>query len=142
MSTKNSKAQKSNARKDSSKSEKIQTPDPVILGKAILDAYQKAQPLFETYVEKHSGDDAFQYLKAINFDPLNIRESYINFLDKLSQDPGKIIEMQARAEQPTSVASEGGGVWVSGPKQWTKKVHEAVEKHPGLFDVYSEEFAL
>ncbi len=72
----------------------IKMPDPVVLGSAILEAYQKAQPLLESYIEKYSGEDAMQHLGAINFDPLNIREAYIDFLDNIAQDPTKFIEMQ------------------------------------------------
>ncbi len=74
-------------------------PDPVILAHALMDAYKKAQPLFEKYIKQYEGEDMAEHLSSINFDPLNIQESYIDFLEKIAKDPNKFIEIQAKHAQ-------------------------------------------
>lgn len=75
-------------------------PDPVVLGQALLDAYEKAQPLFEDYMKHYAQGDALEEkFSAINFDPLNIRESYMDFLDRIAQNPNKFFEIQAEFMQ-------------------------------------------
>ena len=78
-----------------SKDEDYQMPDPIALGKAIMGAYEKAQPLFEEYVEKYTHPDMAEELSSINFDPMNVREAYMEFLEKLAQNPEKYFEVQA-----------------------------------------------
>ncbi len=94
--SKSTKKPQQNTKEDN---EDIKIPDPVVLGNAILEAYQKAQPLFDSYIEKYSSDEGLQQLGTINFDPLNIRETYIDFLDSIAQDPSKLIEMQSNYMQ-------------------------------------------
>ncbi len=77
----------------------VQMPDPIALGKAILEAYENAQPVFEEYMEKYSSPDAAEELASFNFDPMNIRETYLDFLDKVSQNPEKYFEIQTEFMQ-------------------------------------------
>ncbi|MGH1375957.1 MAG: class I poly(R)-hydroxyalkanoic acid synthase [Alphaproteobacteria bacterium] len=74
-------------------------PDPVMLGQALMDAYEKAQPLFESYMEKYAGTNGMDNFAAINFDPLNIRDSYLEFIDRITQDPSKLFEIQSEYAQ-------------------------------------------
>lgn len=74
--------------------DKMQIPDPVILGKALIDAYDKALPILEDYVQKHGSAEAMERLKNTNFDPMNVKESYFHFLDLLAQNPEKFIQIQ------------------------------------------------
>lgn len=73
----------------------IQIPDPVILGRALMDAYEKSQPLFEEYMKKFENEDFAEKFAHVNFDPLNVRESYMQFLDRITADPSKFLEIQA-----------------------------------------------
>lgn len=77
----------------------FKTPDPVALGQAIMDAYEKAQPLFENYIQKYGSADAYTELSKINFDPLNVRTAYFEFLDRITQNPDKFFEIQAEYAQ-------------------------------------------
>ena len=79
--------------------ESVQIPDPIILGKALFEAYEKAQPLFEEYMDKYAAADSTGEFANINFDPLNVRETYLDFLDRLAQKPEKYIEIQAEFMQ-------------------------------------------
>ncbi len=77
------------------KTEDHHESDPIALANAIMQAYQKTQPLFQQFIEKYSSEEGMQELVSVNFDPLNIRESYLDFLDKLAQDPAKVFEIQS-----------------------------------------------
>ncbi len=81
------------------KNDGVQVPDPITLGKAILDAYEKAQPIFEDYINKYSSADAADEFSAFNFDPMNVRETYLEFLDQIAQKPEKYFEIQAEFMQ-------------------------------------------
>lgn len=81
------------------KDDNVKIPDPVALGHALLDAYEKAQPLLEEYIKKIGSEEITEHFGSINFDPLNVRESYIHFLDRLAADPSKFIETQAKFAQ-------------------------------------------
>ncbi len=72
----------------------FKAPDPVALGQAMLDAYQKAQPIFEEYVEKYASPDSMEKFASINFDPMNVKEAYLDFLDQVMLKPEKFIELQ------------------------------------------------
>ncbi len=81
--------------KDSS-DEDFKMPDPVALSHAIMEAYKKAVPIFEDYMRKYGDLDAVaEQFSNIDFDPLNVQESYIEFLEKVAQNPNKFIEIQA-----------------------------------------------
>ncbi len=66
--------------------------DPTQLAQSIIAAYQKATPLFEKYIS--NGGAAGQF-SNIDFDPMNAQQSYMNFLEKVAQNPNKFIEIQA-----------------------------------------------
>ena len=72
------------------------TPDMVVLTRSLIDAYDKAAPLFEKYLEKYGSSKGFEELINQDLDPLNIRESYLNFLDSIANDPGKFIDLQSQ----------------------------------------------
>lgn len=67
-------------------------PDPIALSQALMAAYQKAQPLFEKSLEQLD-------LSSVNFDPMNIRESYLDYLDQVAQNPERFMEIQASFAQ-------------------------------------------
>ncbi len=74
-------------------------PDPVALTKALMDAYDKAQPLFREYMEKFGSRDIVDEIGSFNFDPMNIRASYLDYLDQITQNPEKFFEIQAEFMQ-------------------------------------------
>ncbi len=64
-------------------------PDPVALSHALLAVYERAAPLFGSYLEKMGEDLARQ-----NYDPFHIKEAYIEFIERLAADPEKFWQMQ------------------------------------------------
>ena len=74
-------------------------PDPVALGQALVDAYEKAQPIFNEYIEKYGSAEAMEQFASIDFDPMNIQDSYVEFLDRIAKDPSKFMEVQAQYAQ-------------------------------------------
>ena len=82
-----------------SEEETFKIPDPVVLGRALMDAYEQAQPLFEEYMKKFATEDGITQFSTINFDPLNIQDSAMDFLDRVAQEPDKFLEIQAEFAQ-------------------------------------------
>ncbi|MGH1455482.1 MAG: PHA/PHB synthase family protein [Alphaproteobacteria bacterium] len=128
----------------------IKAPDPVVLANAIMVAYQKAQPVLQQYIEKYSSDKGRQELGSINFDPLNIRESYLDFLDKLAQDPAKFFELQ------TGYMQDWANLWqesinkmvgspskpVIEPEQGDRRFKAAEWSENALFDFIKQSYLL
>ncbi|MCK5375037.1 MAG: class I poly(R)-hydroxyalkanoic acid synthase, partial [Alphaproteobacteria bacterium] len=73
----------------------IQMPDPMALGKAIVNAYEKAQPLFEEYAAKYSSPDTYKDMMSVNFDPMNVRRAYLDFLKEIAINPQSAFSMQS-----------------------------------------------
>ena len=70
-------------------------PDFVVLSRALLEAYERATPLFEEYIEKYGNQKGVEDFLNRDLDPMNIRQSYMAFLDSVATDPGKFLQMQA-----------------------------------------------
>lgn len=77
----------------------IQMPDPAAMGKAILNAYQQAQPLFEEYAAKYSPAKALEGPDNVNLDPMNVKQAYLDFMDNIAQNPQKCLELQGEYMQ-------------------------------------------
>ncbi|MCK5384288.1 MAG: class I poly(R)-hydroxyalkanoic acid synthase [Alphaproteobacteria bacterium] len=73
----------------------LQPPNAVALGRAILNAYEKAQPLFEEYATKYSSPETYKEMMSFNFDPMNVKHAYIDFLKQITKDPQSILELQS-----------------------------------------------
>ncbi len=69
------------------------------LVKALFDAYKQTQPLLERYLENYNHEKTMEQFAAFNFDPLNVQESYLEFLDRIAQNPNKFLEIQAAYAQ-------------------------------------------
>lgn len=82
-------------------------PDTIALGKAILKASEKAMPLYEAYVEKYSSPDTYKDMMSVNFDPMNMRHTYLDFLKGLAANPQSAFEMQADFIQDWSALWQG-----------------------------------
>ena len=63
--------------------------DPVAFSQAMSRAYERAQPVIENFIEKQSKAG-----NQINFDPLNISETYSEFLESYWNNPEKFWELQ------------------------------------------------
>ena len=72
----------------------LQMPDAVALGKAILNAYEQAQPLFEEYATKYSSPETYKEMMSLNLDPMNVREAYLDFLKEIASDPMAMVKRQ------------------------------------------------
>ncbi|MFK7839186.1 MAG: PHA/PHB synthase family protein [Bdellovibrionales bacterium] len=69
--------------------EEIRMLDPVAFSQAMAAAYERAQPVIEEFIEKQSAEG-----NTINFDPLNVGESYSEFLESFWNNPEKFWELQ------------------------------------------------
>lgn len=67
----------------------LHLPDPALLTKALARVWDRAQPVFNELWAKHLQD-----LEHFNFDPMNIRQSYMEFLDQVIANPEKIANLQ------------------------------------------------
>jgi len=65
-------------------SEHYQPLDPVAFSQAMAKAYERAQPVIEEFIEKQR--DAGN---QINLDPLNVSETYGEFLESFWSNPEK-----------------------------------------------------
>lgn len=65
--------------------------DPVQLTRILLDVQERAKPIIQAYIEKHGhGFD------LPDNDPLNLKDAYLDFLDKLMRNPQKLFAIQGR----------------------------------------------
>lgn len=85
-----------NAPPPSEQPDGFKMPDVVALNRALLDAYGKALPVMEKFIEKHGQSNGLDDFLNRDFDPLNIRESYLAFLDRIVADPTRFFELQAK----------------------------------------------
>lgn len=67
----------------------VKLPDPVAFARAMNAAWERALPLMNEYFEKVSGD-----LENQSFDPFNVRQSYMEFLERVAEDPQHYIKIQ------------------------------------------------
>ena len=101
--------------------EHFQPLDPIAFSQAMARAYEKAQPVIEEFIEKQ-GDIENQ----INFDPLNVSESYSEFLESFWNNPDKFWELQIE-------------YWQKGMELWQESTfkflgedgHNVIEPQPG-----------
>ena len=67
----------------------VKLPDPIAFSRALIDAYERARPVLENFIEKQSdtyGD--------FNLDPLNIQGAYAEYIESFWNDPEKFWELQ------------------------------------------------
>lgn len=69
--------------------EKINMPDPVAFANALAKAYDRAQPVIEDFIAKQSEQG-----KQINYDPMNVGETYKEFLESFWNNPEQFWELQ------------------------------------------------
>ena len=68
----------------------VKLPDPVAFAKAMAEAWERALPLMSEYMERYSGD-----IENQNLDPFNVRQAYLDFIERVSEDPQHIIRLQS-----------------------------------------------
>ncbi len=125
-------------------------PDPVALSRALLDAYTKAMPIFEDYVEKHGSQKGMDAFLNRDLDPLNIRESYLAFLDSIVTDPTKFFELQAQFVQDwANLWQESlmkfmgqGGKAVIEPEAGDRRFRAPEWQESALFDFIKQSYLL
>lgn len=67
----------------------IKLPDPIAFSKAMAEAWERALPLMSEYMERYSTNMENQSL-----DPFNVRQAYLDFIEKASEDPQHLIKLQ------------------------------------------------
>lgn len=69
----------------------IKLPDPVAFARAMSEAWERALPLLKDYAERYTGDIENQPI-----DPLNVRQAWLDYLEKISEDPQHLVKLQAQ----------------------------------------------
>ncbi len=67
----------------------VKIPDPIAFTRSVIEAYERAQPVLEDFIEKQS-----HIYEDFNFDPLNIREAYAEYMESFWNNPEKFWELQ------------------------------------------------
>lgn len=67
----------------------IKIPDPIALSQALMKAYEKAAPIFTQAFNKFVDD-----IENKPLDPFNLREAYVEFLQRVSEDPAHYAKLQ------------------------------------------------
>ncbi len=130
-----------NTQKKTMSKEQFTLPDPIALSQALMTAYQKAQPLFEKSLEQMD-------LSTVNFDPMNIRDSYLNYLDKIVQNPDKFMEIQAGFAQDwmhlwqTSVQNFMGDTHADTPSEKDRRFKSDAWNDSALFSFIKNSYLL
>jgi len=86
----------------------IKVPDPVALSKSMLDTYARAQPVLEEFVEKQIAEYG-----EFNFDPLNVAETYQDFVNSFWHNPEKFWALQTEYWQKSLT------LWQESQKKWS-----------------------
>ena len=83
-------SKKKNIKTEKSNDNNIKLPDPVEFSKALLKAYERAQPIISECIERQS-----EYLTPEQLDPMNVREAYAKMMERWMEDPHSFWETQA-----------------------------------------------
>ena len=67
----------------------IKLPDPVAFTKALMDVYQRAQPVIEDFIQKQG-----EQYKDFNVDPFNVRDAYAEYVESFWSNPEKFWQLQ------------------------------------------------
>lgn len=67
----------------------IKLPDPLAISHAMMNVYQKAQPVLEETLHRMRGE-----LGTQPFDPMNMSPLYLEFMEKIMANPEKFLELQ------------------------------------------------
>ncbi len=86
MSQKQNAAQKQNI---AAEEEQFQPLDPIAFSHSMAAAYERARPIIEEFIEKQAEEGV-----QLDFDPLNISESYTEFLESFWSNPEQFWELQ------------------------------------------------
>lgn len=67
----------------------IGIPDPVKFSQAMAEVYEKSLPLMQEFYQKHTKD-----INNKSFDPFNVREAYMDFWEKVAENPAHFVQLQ------------------------------------------------
>ena len=73
---------------DSDGDDNIKLPDPVAFSKAMAEAWERALPLMHDYFERYAD------VENQTLDPFNVSQAYIDFFEKVAEDPQHLIQLQ------------------------------------------------
>lgn len=81
-------SQHKDKKQDSVSDDKVKLPDPVAFSKAMAEAWERALPLMHDYFERYAE------VENQTLDPFNISQAYIDFFEKVAEDPQHLIQLQ------------------------------------------------
>lgn len=119
--------------------------DPVAFGQAMMHAWERGLPLFETFVRRTG-----EALASQNFDPLNVQPAYFEFMKKLASDPEKFIEIQEGfwnkwvhlwQESAKKMMGEQGKTIIE-PEKSDRRFRDAEWQENAVFDFIKQSYLL
>jgi len=75
--------------KDTEAEHHAPAPDPIAMTRALLDAYEKAQPILQEYMQEYAHE-----FTEMPLDPLNVREAWLEYMERVAENPQKFWEDQ------------------------------------------------
>ncbi|MCB1592374.1 MAG: class I poly(R)-hydroxyalkanoic acid synthase [Alphaproteobacteria bacterium] len=126
-------------------------PDMLALNRALIDAYAKALPVMEKFIENHTNSKGLQDFLNRDFDPLNIRESYLAFLDSIVADPPRFFELQAKfvtdwahlwQDSARKFMGQGEGKPLFEPEAGDRRFRAPEWQHSALFDFIKQSYLM
>lgn len=74
-------------------------PNPVALAQAMMNAYEKSQPLFQQMAEHMSKGMSEKPLEPMNMDPMNIGSAFTDLVVGMATNPMKLMTLQLEQAQ-------------------------------------------
>lgn len=123
----------------------LKMADPVALGQILFDVAERARPILQNFVEKHDFE-----VDENMFDPLHVREAYVEFMKQLMANPQKLMEMQMQfwedwmeLWQESTIRFMGGeGKELFTPEKGDKRFKSPLWEQSAMFDFIKQSYLL
>lgn len=131
--------------KKTEKIEDVELPDPLALSRALMHAYERAQPAMTELMNRYSENIGQQ-----NLDPMNVSEAYMEYMQNIMADPQKFWEMQSNywgkwmnlwQESAMKFMGEGGKDVIA-PEKGDRRFRAKEWQESALFDFIKQSYLL
>ncbi len=119
--------------------------DPVALGNVLLGVAERAQPLLQKFLEEYDFE-----VDETAFDPMHVREAYMQFMQQLMANPQKLAEMQMKfwqdwmhLWQESAIRFMGGqGEELFKPEKGDRRFKSPMWQESAVFDFIKQSYLL
>ena len=120
--------------------------DPIVLGNIMVDVFQRTQPILKEFMEKHE----FEPVSEQSFDPLNVKDAYMNFMNQFLSDPQRVIELQMKYWQNWLTLCQESAIRFMGgeapelykPDAGDRRFKDAAWEESALFDFIKQSYLM